>query len=67
MVGRSNEISRENCRVQDADGEPTTSAARDTANSMAQASRWRIARRAGANTAMPATSEEAARQESELS
>jgi hypothetical protein len=31
MVGRSNEISREICRVQDADDEPLQPAARDTA------------------------------------
>ena len=43
MVGRSNEISRENCRVQDVDDEPLNAAARDTALSMAQALRKGIA------------------------
>ena len=42
MVGRSNEISREICRVQDADDEPLPLAARDTARPMAQARRWRM-------------------------
>ena len=31
MVGRSNEISREICRAQDADDEPSNTAAWDTA------------------------------------
>ena len=66
MVGRSSEISRENCRVQDADDEPTRIAAWDTARSMAQALRRNIARRGGANTAISAPSDDAARQKSEL-
>ena len=67
MVGRSNAISRENCRAQDADDEPLSPAARDTARSMAQSLRWGIARRQGTNLAIPATPDEAARQKSELS
>lgn len=47
MVGRSNEISRENCRAQDADGGPLPTAAGDTARSMAQALRPSIAGRKG--------------------
>ena len=67
MVGRSSEISRENCRAQDADDEPTRAAAWDTARPMAQALRRNIARRGGANTAISATSDDADRQKSELS
>ncbi len=67
MVRRSNEISRENCRAQDADDEPLYIAAWDTARSMALALRWNIARREGANTAISASSDEAARQKSEFS
>ena len=67
MVGRSNEINRENCWVQDADGEPTTGAARDTAEPMAQASQRNIALRDGANQAISVTPDDAARQKSELS
>jgi len=67
MVGRSNEISREICRAQDADDEPIPPAARDTARSMAQAPRRSIARRQGTNAAIPVTTDDAARQKSELS
>lgn len=67
MVGRSDEVSREICRVQDADDTPSTAAARDTALSMAQARRRKIANRCGTNQATSVTSEDAARQKSELS
>jgi hypothetical protein len=66
-VGRSNEISREICRVQDADDEPSREAAWDTAGSMAQALQGKIALWSGANLAISVTPEEAARQKSELS
>ena len=67
MVRRSNEISREICRAQDADDEPSTTAVRDAARTMTQAHRRSIARRMGANTAIPVTPDEAVRQKSELS
>ena len=66
MVGRSNEISRENCRAKDADDEPSNAAARDTARTMALA-RWRgIACRQGTNVAIPVPPDDATRQKSEF-
>jgi len=66
MVGRSSAISRENCRAQDVDDEPLKPAAGDTARSMALA-RGGVSPADGNEPAIPATSEEAARQKSELS
>jgi hypothetical protein len=54
MVGRSNEISRENCRAQDVDDEPLQTAAGDTARSMAQA-RGGVSPADGNEPAIPAS------------
>jgi hypothetical protein len=67
MVERSNEISREICRVRDANDEPSTFAAGDTASPMAQVLGRYIARLPGNELAISATKKEAARQKSELS
>ena len=66
MVGRSSVVSREVCRAQDVDDEPSATAAGDTARSMAQA-RGGVSPADGNEQAIPAPSEEAARQKSELS
>jgi len=67
MGGRSNELSREICRVKDVDDVSYPVAVGDAAGSMAQAPRCGIAHRRGTNGAMPMASNEAARQKSELS
>ncbi len=67
MVRRSNEISREICWEQDADVEVVNTAVRDTAIRKAQALRRGITHRKGAKRVIPATTDDAAQQKSELS